>query len=75
MLDDVFSKKDDIASAVKQELGEAMDDFGFKIIQALVTDIDPDVKVKEAMNEINTQKRLRQAASEKGEAEKILVVK
>lgn len=74
-LDDVFSKKDEIASAVRIELGEAMDDFGFKIIQALVTDIDPDDKVKAAMNEINTQKRLRQAALEKGEAEKIQIVK
>ena len=74
-LDDVFSKKDDIAGAVRQELGESMDDFGFKIIQALVTDIDPDTKVKEAMNEINTAKRLRLAAMDKAEAEKIAIVK
>jgi regulator of protease activity HflC (stomatin/prohibitin superfamily) len=74
-LDDVFAKKDDIALAVKKELGDAMDDFGFKIIQALVTDIDPDSRVKDAMNEINMAKRLRLAATEKGEAEKIAIVK
>ena len=49
--------------------------FGFEIINALVTDIEPDAKVKEAMNEINAAQRMRVAANEKGEAEKILKVK
>lgn len=74
-LDDVFEKKEEIASAVKRELKETMDDFGYLIVQALVTDIDPDAKVKESMNEINAQRRLRIAAAEKGEADKILRVK
>lgn len=52
-----------------------MEDFGYFIMQALVTDIDPDQKVKQSMNEINAQQRLRIAANEKGEAEKILLVK
>ncbi len=74
-LDDVFSRKDDIADAVKEELETPMADFGYEIIKALVTDIDPDANVKSAMNEINTAQRLRVAATEKGEAEKILKVK
>lgn len=74
-LDDVFEKKDSIANAVKEELAEVMSDFGFDIIKALVTDIDPDTKVKSAMNEINEQQRLRVAAEQKGEADKILKVK
>lgn len=74
-LDDVFSRKDDIADAVKKELENPMSDFGYEIIKALVTDIDPDANVKSAMNEINTAQRLRVAATEKGEAEKILKVK
>lgn len=74
-LDDVFEKKDDIADAVRQELTEVMDDFGYGIVKTLVTDIDPDAKVKESMNEINAAQRLRVAAEEKGEAEKILKVK
>ena len=52
-----------------------MDDFGYGIVKALVTDIDPDHKVKEAMNEINAAQRMRVAATEKGEAERILKVK
>jgi len=75
VLDDVFEKKDEIANAVKHELTELMADFGYGIVKALVTDINPDAKVKSAMNEINEQQRLRMAAQEKGEAEKIITVK
>ncbi|MDR0678460.1 MAG: SPFH domain-containing protein [Holosporaceae bacterium] len=75
VLDDVFSRKDDIADAVKAELEKPMSEFGYGIIKALVTDINPDQNVKAAMNEINTAQRLRVAATEKGEAEKILKVK
>ena len=74
-LDDVFERKDEIAVAVKQELAGEMGEFGYQIVQTLITDIDPDKKVKEAMNEINAAKRLREAATERGEADKILKVK
>mgnify|MGYP006096206333 CR=1 FL=1 len=74
-LDNLFEKKDEIADAVKSELDDIMVQFGYGIIKALVTDIDPDAKVKAAMNEINEAQRLRVAATEKGEAEKILIVK
>jgi regulator of protease activity HflC (stomatin/prohibitin superfamily) len=74
-LDDLFEKKDEIAIAVKEELNEIMVGFGFEILNALVTDIEPDPKVKESMNEINAAQRMRVAATEKGEAERILKVK
>lgn len=75
ILDDLFEKKDDIASAVKTELDQVMDDFGYGIIKALVTDIDPDANVKTSMNEINAAQRLREAAVQQAEADKIRVVK
>jgi regulator of protease activity HflC (stomatin/prohibitin superfamily) len=74
-LDDVFSNKDEIADAVKHELSDAMDDFGYGIVKTLVTDIDPDAQVKHAMNEINAAQRARVAATERGEADRILKVK
>jgi regulator of protease activity HflC (stomatin/prohibitin superfamily) len=74
-LDELFEKKDEIADAVRNELSHVMDDFGYDIVKALVTDIDPDAKVKEAMNEINSAQRMRVAATEKGEADRILKVK
>jgi regulator of protease activity HflC (stomatin/prohibitin superfamily) len=49
-LDDVFVRKDDIAIAIRRELEEAMNTYGYGIIKALVTDIDPDAAVKNAMN-------------------------
>jgi regulator of protease activity HflC (stomatin/prohibitin superfamily) len=75
ILDDVFSKKDDIANAVRSNLSETMAEFGYEIVQALITDINPDPNVKAAMNEINTAQRLRVAATERGESEKIIRVK
>lgn len=74
-LDDLFEKKDEIADAVRHELSDTMEDFGYAVLKALVTDIDPDAKVKEAMNEINAATRMRMAAAEKGEADRILKVK
>ncbi len=74
-LDDVFEKKDDIADIVKAQLSQVMEGFGYGILKALVTDIDPDAKVKESMNEINAAQRMRVAATEKGEADRILKVK
>ena len=52
-----------------------MADFGYGIVKALVTDINPDTAVKSAMNAINAAQRERVAAEERGEAEKILQVK
>ncbi len=74
-LDDVFEKKDDIAEVVKVELSHVMEGFGYGIVKTLVTDIEPDARVKEAMNEINAAQRMRVAANEKGEADRILKVK
>lgn len=73
-LDDVFLKKDDIAVAVKQELQEAMQSYGYDIIKALVTDIDPDEQVKHAMNRINAAEREKTAAEYESEAQKIRIV-
>jgi len=73
-LDDVFVKKDDIAIAVKSELNQAMMDYGYDIIKTLVTDIDPDPQVKEAMNRINASEREKIAAQFEGDAARILIV-
>lgn len=73
-LDYVFEKKDDIAIAIKRELQEAMNTYGYDIIKALVTDIDPAQQVKEAMNRINAAEREKTAAEYDGEAERIRIV-
>lgn len=73
-LDDVFERKDDIALAIRRELEDAMEDYGYGIVKALVTDIDPDQSVKQAMNRINAAEREKIAAEYEGESERIRIV-
>ena len=74
ILDDVFERKDDIAIAIKKEISEAMNDYGYTIVKALVTDIDPDHAVKVSMNRINAAEREKLAAEFEAEAERIRIV-
>ncbi|CAM2731594.1 Regulator of protease activity HflC, stomatin/prohibitin superfamily [Flavobacterium succinicans] len=74
ILDDVFERKDDIAIAVKRELNEAMTTYGYTIINTLVTDIDPDIQVKNAMNRINAADREKTVAEFEAEASRIRIV-
>lgn len=73
-LDDVFAKKDDVAVAIRQELQEAMQNYGYRIEKALVTDIEPDMDVKHAMNRINAAEREKIAAEFEAEAARIKIV-
>jgi regulator of protease activity HflC (stomatin/prohibitin superfamily) len=75
ILDDAFLQQSDIAIAIKEGLDDVMKTYGYAIDQALVTDIEPDEKVKAAMNDINAAQREQVAATARGEAEKILKVK
>ncbi len=74
-LDETFEQQSGISIAVKTELDSTMSGFGFNILNALVTDIIPDAKVKDAMNDINAAQRAQVAAQARGEADKILKVK
>src|SRR5690606_38843850 len=73
-LDYVFERKDDIANAVKKELNDAMTRYGYDIINTLITDIDPDQQVKNAMNRINASEREKTAAEFEAEAQRIKIV-
>lgn len=73
-LDDVFVNKDEVAIAIKRELEKAMQEYGYQIIKALVTDIDPDTEVKKSMNHINAAERLKVAAQYEADAERIKIV-
>jgi len=75
ILDDVFEQKNDIAKAVSEELEKVMGAYGYSIEQTLIVDVEPDPTVRRAMNEINAAQRMRVAALDKAEAEKILQVK
>lgn len=74
-LDQVFQNKGQIAAAVQGELTTDMTQFGYQILKALVTEVEPDAKVVAAMNDINAAQREQVAATARGEAAKTLAVK
>jgi regulator of protease activity HflC (stomatin/prohibitin superfamily) len=74
-LDQVYENKMDIENAVKAQLSDAIEKYGYVIQNALVVDIAPDGGVKDAMNRINAAARDRKAAEEEGEALKIRKIK
>lgn len=74
-LDQAFESKEDIANDLKKHLTEVMSNYGINIVTALVTEMSPDVKVRNSMNEINASKRLKESATQRAEGEKILKVK
>jgi len=69
-LDSVFEAKDELALTVKNALSETMTQYGYQILQVLVTELDPPARVKNAMNEINSSERLKFAVAEQAEGQK-----
>jgi regulator of protease activity HflC (stomatin/prohibitin superfamily) len=74
-LDKAFESKADIADACQDQLQKVMNDYGYEIMESLVTDLSPDQRVKASMNEINASKRLKMASMHKADADKIRQVK
>jgi regulator of protease activity HflC (stomatin/prohibitin superfamily) len=60
-LDQAFEQKDEFARTVEEELAKAMTLFGYKIVRALIVDVEPDEVVKRDMNEINAPGHRRRA--------------
>jgi len=74
-LDEAFEAKEAMAERVKTQVASSMKQFGIVVVQALMTDMQPDATVMAAMNRIQAERRNREAAMEKAEAEKIIAVK
>jgi regulator of protease activity HflC (stomatin/prohibitin superfamily) len=74
-LDEAYENKQIMAKNVEDELSKEMAQYGLSVNKVLITALDPDPKVLAAMNEINTAKRLRAAAQDRAEADKLLKVK
>merc|ERR1719382_997182 len=74
-LDESFAGKEMMTSQILGAVKTAMGKFGYEVINVLITDIQPEASVLTAMNEINAARRQREAAYEKGEADKMLKIK
>jgi regulator of protease activity HflC (stomatin/prohibitin superfamily) len=74
-LDEAYADADTIAKHIQDTLHQQMAEYGYEIVKALITNIEPDQRVKDAMNNINAAQRNQVAASAQGDAQKTLAVK
>lgn len=72
-LDDSYSHKDDVAAEVQKTVSDEMNKYGFTIIKTLVTDIEPNPQVKNAMDSINAAQREKEATRQRAESMKIQI--
>jgi regulator of protease activity HflC (stomatin/prohibitin superfamily) len=70
-LDEVFSKKDDIARDVNVNVAGTMRGYGWMLVSTLITGINLPQSVETSMNDINAAQRQRQAAQALADADKI----
>jgi regulator of protease activity HflC (stomatin/prohibitin superfamily) len=73
-LDEVFDKKDAIASDVNMTVSGLMVAYGYDVVSTLITSIDLPPDVEQSMNRINSAQREKEAAQSLAEAERIKVV-
>jgi regulator of protease activity HflC (stomatin/prohibitin superfamily) len=74
-LDEAYADADTIAMHIQETLHRNMADYGYEVVKALITNIEPDQRVKDAMNNINASQRNQIAAAAQGDAQKTLAVK
>lgn len=74
-LDEAFSAKDHIMNEIHESVRKSMARYGHDILKVLITDLQPEASVQQAMNAINKAKREREAATEQAEAQKLIAVK
>lgn len=70
-LDEVFEKKDNIATDVNNTVAHTMEAFGWQLVSTLITGIQLPPSVEQSMNDINAAQRQQQAAQSLANASKI----
>jgi regulator of protease activity HflC (stomatin/prohibitin superfamily) len=73
-LDEIFAAKNDMTHELQQLLNAKMNPFGYIICNILVLDIEPDQKVKQAMNDIIASEKEKRAQQARAEADKITTI-
>lgn len=74
-LDELFESQDKIGEDVGNELKNKMNDYGYTIVNTLITTIQPSDEVITSMNKINASERLKEAAKNEAESDYIRKVK
>ncbi len=74
-LDEFFSNQEALATAIRENLAKEMPKYGIDIVNTQVVQINLPHELEDAMNQINTNKRLMESNIAKGEAEKALIIR
>ena len=72
---DIFAKREEIGETIEERLRVRLAGFGFKLDSIQVRDVKLEGTVMQAMNKIVETQKLKEAATNEGEAEKIMKVK
>merc|ERR1712032_550362 len=74
-LDDIFSSQESIALDLCHSLNDSMNSYGYIVHHSLITQIEPNERVKMSMNEMEASRRMKLAMPQKAEATKMQLVK
>ena len=74
-LKELFEDQDKISGETKEGLASILTDNGYKLRDVLITNVNPDAKVRDAMNDVSASARKREAAANEAEAVYIKLVK
>lgn len=70
-LESLYVERGTISQQLKDEVDAIMEDYGIDIVSVLISDIDPGMEITNAMNDVQKFQRLRVAAVDQAETEKL----
>lgn len=75
LLEALYVERGTISQQLKNEVDRVMESYGFEIVSALISDIDPGNEITNAMDTIQRLQRLRVAAVDEAESKKLTRVR
>ncbi|CAD7937792.1 unnamed protein product [Amoebophrya sp. A25] len=73
-LDEVFTDSVRVKKDMRERMNPVLAGFGYQLVDTLIVDLKPNRVVAASMNEIQAEQRLRVAAYDRAEAQKIMTV-
>jgi len=73
-LEEIYSKKNEMAQHVTEALQSKIEDYGYEIIDILVDQPEPSPEVKEAYNNVIASQRELDASKNKAQSQKIILI-
>ena len=73
-LEDIYTKKSELAEYVSETLKQKVSDYGYEIVDVLVDEPEPSAEVQEAYNNVIASKRELEAAHNHAAAKKALLI-